>query len=100
MFICFQQPENIFIDKATNKVQIGDFGLAKLGFNSETEMSCFTVATAGVNICNLSNASIYFDLFCLFVFSHPVAHSATRGVGTHSYAAPEQLNNSESDAKV
>ena len=71
MFICFQQPENIFIDKATNKVQIGDFGLAKLGFNSETEMSCFTVATAGINICNLSNASIYFDLFCLFVFFPP-----------------------------
>ena len=41
------QPENIFIDKATNKVQIGDFGLAKLGLNSETEMTRLTVATPG-----------------------------------------------------
>lgn len=28
------QPENIFINSTTQQVQIGDFGLAKLGFTS------------------------------------------------------------------
>ena len=43
--------------------------------------------------------AIYFSCN-IYLIVTLVAHSATRGVGTHSYAAPEQLNSKESDAKV
>lgn len=35
MFI-YLQPDNIFLDEEAKQVQIGDFGLAKLGLNNPT----------------------------------------------------------------
>ncbi|KAI9564513.1 hypothetical protein GHT06_008252 [Daphnia sinensis] len=69
------KPENIFVDAEANQVLIGDFGLAVLGFTSEPNGSALSTA-------------------------RPVGtRAATRGVGTHTYAAPEQLTSRESYAK-
>ncbi|XP_057371544.1 eukaryotic translation initiation factor 2-alpha kinase 3-like isoform X2 [Daphnia carinata] len=69
------KPENIFVDAEANQVLIGDFGLAVLGFTNEPNGSALSTA-------------------------RPVGtRAATRGVGTHTYAAPEQLTSRESYAK-
>nr|CAH0107020.1 unnamed protein product [Daphnia galeata] len=68
------KPENIFVDATANQVLIGDFGLAVLSFTNEPNSAISTKVPV-------------------------VTRTATRGVGTQTYAAPEQLASREPDAK-
>ena len=74
------KPENIFICETTGLAQIGDFGLAK--FKSDTSPPGCTANSAPMlsEVCRAS--------------------AVTRAVGTHSYAAPEQLNSADCHVNV
>jgi len=73
------KPDNIFLDEEAKQVQIGDFGLAKLGLNNPTST-------------NISARSL--------LKNSPVFSQATKWVGTYLYAAPEQIDNRETNSKV
>ena len=77
------KPDNIFLCARTGQALIGDFGLAKL--RSET-----IFATSDVQ------SSLSDKVMCPSSFST----SETRGVGTQSYASPEQLEGTHYDSKV
>ena len=77
------KPDNIFLCARTGQALIGDFGLAKL--RSET-----IFATSDVQ------SSLSDKVICPSSFST----SETRGVGTQSYASPEQLEGTHYDSKV
>ncbi|XP_046445652.1 eIF-2-alpha kinase GCN2-like isoform X3 [Daphnia pulex] len=70
------KPENIFVDATANQVLIGDFGLAVLNFTNVPNNGAISTKIPGFGTC-----------------------AATRGVGTQTYAAPEQLASREPDAK-
>ena len=69
------KPANIFLSE-DGTFKIGDFGLSKLGsFSSDMEQD--------IKTCELANLSTY-----------GTEHEHTVGVGTTSYASPEQMNSS------
>jgi len=72
------KPENIFLNEEGTLVQIGDFGLAKLGLNNSPSTN---IAAASLTKMSAAESTI------------------TRGVGTQSYASPEQINDQETSSK-
>ncbi|XP_065561872.1 eukaryotic translation initiation factor 2-alpha kinase 1-like isoform X3 [Artemia franciscana] len=72
------KPENIFFNHSTCQVQIGDFGLARF---LPQKAAHSTLTPISSNVCQLNR----------FGF--------TNGIGTHSYAAPEQITGGQYDQK-
>lgn len=92
------QPENIFIDASASQVLIGDFGLAVHSLRNEAGGSNALSATFPGRLTHFVRFMFHFVLYWTQIIDGNQLTS--KGVGTHAYAAPEQLSNRESDAKV
>ena len=82
------KPMNCFIDEAGN-VKIGDFGLSRESANADADLVTHGEASSELdNLHHDRRASL------------GAGEDITAGVGTRSYASPEQMNGSDYDAST